>query len=64
MPPAVHGHGTKMRGEHQDELEDAAQLAMADHWQRTQAWATWKKIEAGDEREVSWDELKGRACQP
>lgn len=43
------------------ELEDEAQLRRAEKWQTEQAWATWKKIEAGDRRWVSMKELEAEA---
>ena len=43
------------------ELEDDAQLRRAENWQTEQAWATWKKIEAGDRRWVSLKESEADA---
>lgn len=43
------------------ELEDEAQLRRAEKWQTEQAWATWKKIEAGDRRWVSMKQLEADA---
>ncbi|MGH2500404.1 MAG: hypothetical protein ACRDF0_10005 [Candidatus Limnocylindria bacterium] len=40
------------------ELEDETELTKAEEWQRSQAWATWEKIKAGDVREVSWERLE------
>lgn len=40
------------------ELEGEAELSKAEEWQRSQAWATWEKIKAGDVREVSWERLE------
>jgi len=40
------------------EIEDEAGLSRAEEWQRSQAWATWEKIKAGDVREVSWESLE------
>ena len=34
------------------DLDEAEQLTRAEEWQRAQAWATWKGLQAGDRREV------------
>ena len=44
--------------EHLSELDDRAELSAVDEWQRTQAWATWEKIKAGDVREASEEDIR------
>lgn len=39
-------------------LEEAHEVRQAEEWQRTQAWATWEAIQAGDARDVPMDELR------
>lgn len=43
---------------HVRELEDREELSAAEEWQRAQAWATWEKIEAGDDGDVPMDRLR------
>jgi hypothetical protein len=40
-----------------EETHHHAQSSQAEEWQRAQAWATWEKIEAGDRREVSKEQI-------
>lgn len=41
-----------------DELDDVEKLRRAEEWQKSQAWATWERIQAGDRREVPWERLR------
>ena len=36
----------------------AVKLDQAEEWQRTQAWATWEAIQAGDARDVPMEEFR------
>jgi hypothetical protein len=44
--------------EHVRELEETEQLSRAEEWQRAQAWATWEKIQAGDQRDVPMEQFR------
>ena len=44
------------------ELEDAELLSQAEEWQRAQAWATWEKIKAGDQRDVPMERFAEHAA--
>ena len=44
--------------EHVRGLEDTEQLGRGEAWQRTQAWATWDKIVAGDRRDVPMEQFR------